>query len=60
VRRRRPVDAGRLAHLPVLVRRGDDRDDEIPLELLDRTWTYLFSESVASTAARQAARLVTL
>jgi hypothetical protein len=44
----------------VFVGRGDGGDEEIPLELLDRTWTHLLSESVASTAARRTARLVTL
>jgi phospholipase/carboxylesterase len=45
-----PVDAGRLTHLPVFVGQGDG-DHVIPRELLDRTWTYLLSESGAPTVA---------
>ena len=45
-----PVDAGRLAGLPVLVAQGDD-DTVIPRELLDRTWHYLLEESGAPTVA---------
>ena len=47
-----PVDAGRLANLPVLVAQGDG-DHVIPRELLDRTWTYLLSESGAPTVAQR-------
>ena len=39
-----PVDAGRLAHLPVFVAQGD-QDRVIPAESLSRTWDYLLSES---------------
>ena len=35
-----PVEAGRLAHLPVFVAQGD-ADQVIPAELLARTWDYL-------------------
>jgi phospholipase/carboxylesterase len=45
-----PVDAGRLAHLPVLVAQGDS-DHVIPGELLERTWHYLLTESGAPTVA---------
>jgi phospholipase/carboxylesterase len=46
------VDAGRLANLPVFVAQGDG-DQVIPGELLDRTWTYLLSESGAPTVAQR-------
>jgi phospholipase/carboxylesterase len=47
------TDPGRLAHLPVFVAQGDG-DRVIPRELLDRTWSYLLSESGAPTwASRQ-------
>jgi len=45
-----PVDAGRLAGVPVLVARGE-QDRVIPAELLDRTWTYLHEESGARLTA---------
>ncbi|OZD65487.1 luciferase domain-containing protein [Rhodococcus sp. 06-1460-1B] len=41
-----PVDAGRLAHLPVFIAQGD-ADQVIPVELLSRTWEYVLSESGA-------------
>jgi phospholipase/carboxylesterase len=41
-----PVEAGRLAHLPVFVAQGD-ADQVIPAELLARTWDYLLGESAA-------------
>ena len=44
------TDPGRLANLPVLVAQGND-DHVIPRELLDRTWSYLLSESGAPTVA---------
>ena len=47
-----PVDAGRLAGLPVFVAQGD-ADQVIPRELLDRTWTYLHTTSGASTVGRR-------
>ena len=43
-----PVVPSRLAHLPVFVAQGD-ADQVIPRELLDRTWTYLLTESGAAT-----------
>jgi phospholipase/carboxylesterase len=46
------TDAGRLANLPVFVAQGDD-DHVIPRELLDRTWTYLLSESGSPTVAHR-------
>ncbi|MFM6850907.1 MAG: alpha/beta hydrolase, partial [Terrabacter sp.] len=49
-----PVDAGRLAHVPVFVGQGDG-DHVIPLELLTRTWDYLRDESGASTVAHRTA-----
>lgn len=45
-----PTDAGRLAHLPVLVAQGDG-DHVIPRELLDRTWDYLSTGSGATTVS---------
>ena len=47
-----PTDAGRLANLPVFVAQGDG-DHVIPRELLDRTWSYLLSESGAPTIAQR-------
>ncbi len=47
-----PVDAGRLAHLPVFVAQGDT-DTVIPRELLDRTWAYLHGPSGAPTVGRR-------
>ena len=47
-----PVDAGRLAGLPVFVAQGD-ADHVIPRELLDRTWAYLTGDSGAVTLARR-------
>lgn len=53
-----PFDAGlttapgRLAHLPVFVAQGED-DRVIPRELLDRTWSYLLSESGAPVVAQR-------
>lgn len=46
------VDPGRLAHLPVFVGQGE-ADHVIPRDLLDRTWTYLLSESGAPTVAHR-------
>lgn len=48
------TDPGRLANLPVFVAQGDG-DHVIPRELLDRTWTYLLSESGAPAVAHRAA-----
>ena len=45
-----PVDAGRLADVPVLVARGE-QDRVIPADLLDRTWAYLHEESGAALTA---------
>lgn len=47
-----PVEAGRLAHLPVFVAQGEG-DHVIPRELLDRTWNYLLAESGAPTVAHR-------
>ncbi|WP_030166069.1 MULTISPECIES: luciferase family protein [Actinomycetes] len=47
-----PVNAGRLAHLPVFVAQGD-QDQIIPAELLAHTWDYLLSESGAPTVAHR-------
>lgn len=47
------TEPGRLAGLPVFVAQGTD-DLVIPRELLDRTWTYLTTESGASTVAHRA------
>ncbi|QIK66535.1 phospholipase [Nocardioides sp. HDW12B] len=47
-----PTEPGRLAHLPVFVAQGDG-DHVIPRELLDRTWSYLLSESGAPTVAHR-------
>lgn len=49
-----PVDAGRLADVPVFVAQGD-ADHVIPAELLTRTWDYLRGESgAAATSHRDA------
>ena len=42
-----PVDAGRLAGVPVVRRPGRRTTPVIPRELLDRTWAYLLAESGA-------------
>lgn len=47
-----PVDAGRLAHLPVFIAQGD-ADQVIPNELLSRTWEYVLSESGAPADAHR-------
>jgi phospholipase/carboxylesterase len=47
-----PIEAGRLAHLPVFVAQGD-ADQVIPAELLARTWDYLLEESGAPTTAHR-------
>ena len=47
-----PVDAGRLAHLPVFIAQGD-ADQVIPAELLSRTWEYVLSESGAPADAHR-------
>lgn len=47
-----PTAAGQLAKLPVFMAQGDS-DHVIPRELLDRTWTYLLSESGAPTVAQR-------
>jgi phospholipase/carboxylesterase len=47
-----PVEAGRLANLPMFVAQGE-ADQVIPRELLDRTWSYLLEESGAPTVARR-------
>jgi phospholipase/carboxylesterase len=47
-----PVDAARLAGLPVFVAQGD-QDTVIPRELLDRTWQYLLTDSGAPAYARR-------
>lgn len=47
-----PVDTGRLAHLPVFVAQGES-DQVIPRELLDRTWSYLHTDSGAPTVGRR-------
>jgi phospholipase/carboxylesterase len=45
-----PVEADRLAGLPVMVAHGE-ADQVIPRELLERTWGYLLEESGAPTVA---------
>ena len=45
-----PVDAARLADVPVLLARGE-QDRVIPGDLLDRTWAYLHEESGAALTA---------
>lgn len=47
-----PVEASRLANLPVFVSQGE-ADHVIPRELLDRTWSYLHTESGAPTVGRR-------
>ncbi|SDK57424.1 phospholipase/carboxylesterase [Nocardioides sp. YR527] len=47
-----PVTPARLAGVPVFVAQGET-DTVIPRELLDRTWTYLLSESGAPPYARR-------
>ena len=47
-----PVTMARLAHLPVFVAQGD-ADQVIPRELLDRTWSYLLTDSGAATDAHR-------
>ena len=47
-----PVTASRLAHTPVFVAQGD-ADQVIARELLDRTWTYLLTESGATVEAHR-------
>ncbi|OZE95451.1 luciferase domain-containing protein [Rhodococcoides fascians] len=47
-----PVDAGRLAHLPIFIAQGDG-DRVIPAELLSRTWEYVTSESGAPADAHR-------
>jgi phospholipase/carboxylesterase len=47
-----PVEPCRLAGVPVLVAQGD-ADQVIPRELLDRTWSYLLTESGAPTDAHR-------
>ena len=47
-----PTAPGRLAHVPVFVARGEG-DHVIPRDLLDRTLTYLLSESGAPTVAER-------
>ena len=47
-----PVDAGRLAGVPVFVAQGET-DTVIPRELLDRTWSYLHGDSGATVTSRR-------
>jgi len=47
-----PLDRSRLANLPVFVAQGES-DHVIPRELLDRTWTWLHTESGAPTVGRR-------
>lgn len=47
-----PTNPGRLANLPIFVAQGHG-DHVIPRELLDRTWSYLLSESGAPTMAQR-------
>jgi phospholipase/carboxylesterase len=47
-----PVEPSRLANLPMFVAQGE-ADHVIPRELLDRTWSYLHSESGAPTVGRR-------
>ena len=47
-----PVTPGRLAGVPVFVAQGET-DTVIPRELLDRTWTYLLTDSAAPAYARR-------
>lgn len=47
-----PVTRSRLAQVPMFVAQGDT-DHVIPRELLDRTWTYLHTESGAPTTGHR-------
>jgi phospholipase/carboxylesterase len=47
-----PVTPARLAGVPVFLVQGD-ADNVIPRELLERTWSYLLSESGAPTVAHR-------
>lgn len=47
-----PIDAGRLAHLPIFIAQGDG-DRVIPAELLSRTWEYVTGESGAPADAHR-------
>jgi phospholipase/carboxylesterase len=47
-----PVSAARLGGVPVFVAQGET-DTVIPRALLDRTWTYLLTDSGARTHARR-------
>ena len=47
-----PVAPARLAGVPVFVAHGE-QDAVIPRELLDRTWTYLLTDSAATAYARR-------
>ena len=47
-----PVTPARLAGVPVFVAQGE-QDTVIPRELLDRTWSYLLSDSAAPAYARR-------
>lgn len=47
-----PVDPSRLANLPVFLAQGE-ADQVIPRELLDRTWSYLLTESGAPADAHR-------
>jgi phospholipase/carboxylesterase len=47
-----PLSASRLANTPMFVAQGD-ADQVIPRELLEKTWTYLHTESGAPTDAHR-------
>jgi phospholipase/carboxylesterase len=47
-----PLTPARLAGMPVFVAQGE-QDTVIPRELLDRTWSYLLTDSAAPTYARR-------
>ena len=47
-----PVTSARLTGIPVFVAQGE-ADTVIPRELLDRTWSYLLTDSGAPTQARR-------
>jgi phospholipase/carboxylesterase len=47
-----PVTAARLAGVPVFLAHGE-ADTVIPRELLDRTWSYLLTDSAAPAYARR-------
>ncbi len=47
-----PVTPARLAGVPVFVAQGE-QDTVIPRELLDRTWSYLLTDSAAPAYARR-------